>query len=162
LSYTGRGRPHGESLAAPASADRTERSAEWGPLQNDYPPEAADHIHVKSQGATSTQPDHTSASNNALASLPRDARSLAAADVMASPWIDYNASSNRVEVPGADHSHSVESSGSFSTLTNALGSGQGYGGPAEGFAPKGIGIAAHGRLLSEHSLSARCVAFDPT
>jgi len=65
-------------------------------------------------------------------------------------------------VSGADHSHYVESSGSFSTLTNALGSGQGYGGPAEGLAPQGVENTAPGGPLSEHPPSARCVAFDPT
>jgi hypothetical protein len=75
---------------------------------------------------------------------------------------DGGASSNRVEVSGADHSHYVESSRSFSTLTNALGSEQGYGGPAERFAPQGIRNVVPGQPFSElhHSARSRCVAFD--
>ena len=71
------------------------------------------------------------------------------------------ASSNRVEVSGADNSHYVESSRSFSTLANALGSEQGYGGSAERFAPQDIRNAMPGQPLPECHHSARCVAFDP-
>jgi hypothetical protein len=70
----------------------------------------------------------------------------------------HGGASNRVEVSGADHSHYVETSRSFSTLTNALGSEQ--GGPAERFAPRGIRNVVPGQPFSERHHSARCVAFD--
>jgi hypothetical protein len=70
-------------------------------------------------------------------SSPREARSLSAPDVMASPWIYYKTTSNPVEISG---SHYMESGGEFfETLTNVPGSGQ--VGPAERFSPQGIGNA---------------------
>jgi hypothetical protein len=65
---------------------------------------------------------------------------LSAPGVVACPWIYYNASSNPVEISGADRSHYTESRGTFfGTLTNVPGSGQVR--PAERFSPQGIGNA---------------------